>query len=153
ARARPAGPLGSGRLHVHPRLLRAQPDGGGVGHGTPRARARGGRGAPGRAAVPAARGLPGSLWCAVGRARRDRGRARGARPTVFFLFLAPLAVGLMAMLPFVPDRAGIGFFRLCSASAAVMTTAGLGLLLRRFGAHASRVAPGGEAYPILLAAC
>ena len=27
--------------------------------------------------------------------------------TVFFLFLVHLALGLMAMLPFVPDRAGL----------------------------------------------
>ena len=45
--------------------------------------------------------------------------------TVFFLFFVHLALGLMAMLPFVPDRAGLGFFKLCSASAATMTTAGL----------------------------
>jgi hypothetical protein len=73
--------------------------------------------------------------------------------TVFFLFLVHLAVGLMAMLPFVPDRAGVGFFKLCSAAAATMTTAGLGLLLRRFGLHGSPAAPAGEAYSMLLAAC
>ena len=73
--------------------------------------------------------------------------------TVFFLFLVHLALGLMAMLPFVPDRAGIGFFKLCSASAATMTTAGLWLLVRRFGGQARSGAPAGDAYPLLLAAC
>jgi hypothetical protein len=73
--------------------------------------------------------------------------------TVFFLFLVHLAVGLMAMLPFVPDRAGIGFFKLCSAAAATMTTAALGLLLRRYGWDGSRAAPAGDAYRILLATC
>jgi hypothetical protein len=55
--------------------------------------------------------------------------------------------------PFVPDRAGLGFFKLCSASAATMTTAGLWLLVRRFGSHARPDAPTGEAYPLVLAAC
>ena len=36
--------------------------------------------------------------------------------TVFFLFLLHLALGLMAMLPFVPERAGARFFKLCSAA-------------------------------------
>ena len=73
--------------------------------------------------------------------------------TVFFLFFVHLALGLMAMLPFVPDRAGLGFFKLCSASAATMTTAGLWLLVRRFGLDGRTGAPAGEAYPLVLAAC
>ncbi|PYQ55097.1 MAG: hypothetical protein DMF78_03405, partial [Acidobacteria bacterium] len=73
--------------------------------------------------------------------------------TVFFLFLVHLAVGLMAMLPFVPGRAGVGFFKLCSAAAATMTTAALGLLLRRYGWEGSHAAPAGDAYRILLATC
>ena len=79
---------------------------------------------------------------------------------VFFLFLVHLALGLMAMLPFVPDRAGIGFFKLCSASAATMTTAGLWLLVRRFGAGGAPIAgPAGPGTAIgpdhrwLIAAC
>jgi hypothetical protein len=72
--------------------------------------------------------------------------------TVFFLFLVHLALGLMAMLPFVPDRAGLGFFKLCSASAATMTTAGLWLLVRRFGLGRPG-APTGESYPLVLGAC
>jgi hypothetical protein len=73
--------------------------------------------------------------------------------TVFFLFFVHLALGLMAMLPFVPDRAGRGFFKLCSASAATMTTAGCWLLVRRYGWHARPGAPAGESYALLLAAC
>jgi hypothetical protein len=73
--------------------------------------------------------------------------------TVSFLFLVHLALGLMAMLPFVPDRAGLGFFKLCSASAATMTTAGVWLLARRFGLEGRTGAPAGEAYPLVLAAC
>ncbi len=73
--------------------------------------------------------------------------------TVFFLLLVHLAVGLMAMLPFVPDRAGRGFFKLCSASAATMTTAGSWLLVRRFGWNAIAPAPAGESYPLLVACC
>jgi hypothetical protein len=34
-----------------------------------------------------------------------------------------------------------------------MTTAGLWLLVRRFGSHARPDAPTGEAYPLVLAAC
>jgi hypothetical protein len=73
--------------------------------------------------------------------------------TVFFLFLVHLALGLMAMLPLVPDRAGLGFFKLCSAAAATMTTAGLWLLVRRFGWQGGPATPAGVAYPILLAVC
>lgn len=54
--------------------------------------------------------------------------------TVFFLFLLHLSVGLMATLPLVPERAGAKYFKFISASAAFLTTAGLGLLYRRFGA-------------------
>jgi len=71
--------------------------------------------------------------------------------TVFFLFLVHLAVGLMAMLPFVPDRAGRGFFKLCSGSAATMTMAGLWLLVRRFGWHSRPGVPGAAGDPWLLA--
>jgi hypothetical protein len=53
--------------------------------------------------------------------------------TVFFLFLLHLSVGLLATLPLVPERAGAKFFKFCSASAVLMTTAGLWLLYRRFG--------------------
>jgi protein NrfD len=73
--------------------------------------------------------------------------------TVFFLFLVHLSLGLMAMLPLVPDRAGVGFFKLCSASAATMTTAGLWLLVRRFGWDGGLAAPGGGAYEVLLFLC
>ena len=55
--------------------------------------------------------------------------------TVFFLFLVHLALGLMATLPFVPDGAGSSFFKFCSAAAATMITAGLWLLVRRYGFH------------------
>jgi hypothetical protein len=56
--------------------------------------------------------------------------------SVFFLFLLHLSVGLLAALVVVPHRAGERFFKLCAASAAVMTTAALGLLWRRYGANA-----------------
>jgi protein NrfD len=52
---------------------------------------------------------------------------------VFFLFLAHLALGLLCALSFVPERAGASFFKFCSASASVMTTAALGLVFRRQG--------------------
>jgi len=71
---------------------------------------------------------------------------------VFFLFLTHLALGLLAMIPFVPDRAGTRYFKFCSASAAFTMTAGLGLLLRRFGLSGGAGAPGGSAYRLLLAA-
>jgi protein NrfD len=54
---------------------------------------------------------------------------------VFFLFFLHLGLGLLAMLPFVPDRAGKGFFKLSSASAATMTTAAVWMMARRHGAH------------------
>jgi hypothetical protein len=53
--------------------------------------------------------------------------------TVFFLFLLHLSVGLLATLTLVPERAGAKFFKFCSASAVLMTTAGLWFLYRRFG--------------------
>lgn len=52
---------------------------------------------------------------------------------VFFLFLLHASLGLMAVLPVVPDRAGVKFFKFCAASAAFMTTAGWWLLWRRGG--------------------
>ena len=55
--------------------------------------------------------------------------------TVFFLFLLFTSVGMMATLPLVPERAGAKYFKFISASAAFMTTAGLWLLYRRFGAE------------------
>jgi hypothetical protein len=73
--------------------------------------------------------------------------------TVFFLFLVHLSLGLLLALCFVPERAGVQFFKFCSASAAFMTTAGLGLLYRRFELQGGPDAPGGERYAALLAAC
>jgi protein NrfD len=71
--------------------------------------------------------------------------------SVFFLFLAHLSLGLLAMLPFVSARAGARFFKFCSASAAFMTTAGLWLLYRRYGLAGGPAAPGADAYPDVLA--
>ena len=71
---------------------------------------------------------------------------------VFFLFLVHAALGLLATLPFVPERAGTKYFKFCSAAAAFMTTAGLWLAWRRFGATGGGLAPGGDAYPFVLAA-
>jgi len=70
---------------------------------------------------------------------------------VFFLFLFHLSLGLLATLPFVPDRAGVKYFKFCTASAAFLTTAGLGLAARRFGWAGGAAAPGGLRYPLLLA--
>jgi hypothetical protein len=53
---------------------------------------------------------------------------------VFFLFFLHASLGLMAALAFVPDRAGVKFFKLCAASAAFMTMAGLWLVVRADGA-------------------
>jgi hypothetical protein len=53
---------------------------------------------------------------------------------VFFLFFLHASLGLMAALAFVPDRAGVKFFKLCAASAAFMTMAGLWLVVRVDGA-------------------
>jgi hypothetical protein len=71
--------------------------------------------------------------------------------TVFFLFLLHSSLGLLAMLPFVPARAGVKFFKFCAASAAFMTTAGLWLLYRRYGLEGGPLAPGGERYREVLA--
>jgi protein NrfD len=70
--------------------------------------------------------------------------------SVFFLFLVHLSLGLLAMLPFVPERAGQRFFKFCSASAAFMTTAALWLLYRRYGFEGGAVAPGGASYAAVL---
>jgi hypothetical protein len=71
---------------------------------------------------------------------------------VFFLFLAHLALGLLATLPFVPDRAGRGFFKFCSASAAFLSTAALWLLLRRYGLDGGRTIGSGIGYQGMAAA-
>jgi hypothetical protein len=71
---------------------------------------------------------------------------------VFFLFLTHLGLGLLAMLPFVPERAGRSYFKFCSASAAFTMSAGLGLLLRRYGLAGGADAPAGGAYRALLVA-
>jgi len=70
--------------------------------------------------------------------------------SVFFLLLTHLALGLLAMLPFVPARAGVKFFKFTSGCAAFMTTAALGLLYRRFHLGGGGAAPGGALYPVLL---
>jgi len=70
--------------------------------------------------------------------------------SVFFLFLLHFAVGVLAALAFVPDRAGDRFFRLCAGAAATMLTAALWLLYRRFGTLGGESAPGGPAYPWIL---
>jgi len=70
--------------------------------------------------------------------------------TVFFLFLSHSALGLLATLPFVPERAGTKYFKFCSAAAAFMSTCGLWLAFRRFGTAGGPGAPGGESYfPVL----
>jgi hypothetical protein len=67
---------------------------------------------------------------------------------VFFLFLLHFAVGLLAALVVVPDRAGDRFFRLSAGAAATMLTAALWLAYRRYGlAGAGAATPGGAAYP------
>lgn len=68
---------------------------------------------------------------------------------VFFLFLVHLSLGLLATLPFIPDKAGRSFFKFCSAAAAFMCTCALWLLYRRYGWDAPG-APGGARYPLLL---
>jgi protein NrfD len=71
--------------------------------------------------------------------------------TVFFLFLVHLSLGLLATLPFVPEKAGQSFFKFCSAAAAFMCTCALWLLYRRWGLAAdSPAAPGGGQYSLLL---
>ena len=72
--------------------------------------------------------------------------------SVFFLFLLHMALGLLAMLPFVPDRAGTRFFKFCSAAAALMMTAAAWLSYRRFGFEGAAAAPGGPRYPPMIAA-
>ena len=71
---------------------------------------------------------------------------------VFFLFLTHLGLGLLAMLPFVPERAGRSYFKFCSASAAFTMTAGLALLLRRHGLAGGTGAPSGDVYRALVLA-
>jgi len=71
---------------------------------------------------------------------------------VFFLFLHHLSLGLLATLPFVPDRAGRSFFKFTSASAAFLTTAGLWLLLRRFGLQGTPALGEAAAHHALLVA-
>ena len=73
---------------------------------------------------------------------------------VFFLFLSHLGLGLLATIPFVPERAGRSYFKFCSASAAFTMTAALGLALRRYGLPGGlpEGAPGGSAYPAVVLA-
>jgi protein NrfD len=72
--------------------------------------------------------------------------------TVFFLYLVHLSLGLVAALALVPERAGVRFFKLCSAIAVFLTSTALGLLYRRFGLVGGQGAPGGESYaPMILA--
>lgn len=66
--------------------------------------------------------------------------------SVFFLFLLHASLGLVAMLAFVPAQAGARFFKFCSGAAAFMTTAGVWLLVRRFGA--SGLAATGQVVPV-----
>ena len=72
--------------------------------------------------------------------------------SVFFLFLSHLALGILITLAVVPARAGAGFFKLCSASAALTSAAGLWLLYRRFGLAGGGGAPGGGEYRALFGA-
>jgi hypothetical protein len=69
---------------------------------------------------------------------------------VFFLFLLHVSVGLLFALALVPHRAGDRFFKLCTASAALMTTAALALLWRRYGPSTPEVLF--PLYPALLIA-
>ena len=68
---------------------------------------------------------------------------------VYFLFLLHLALGVLATLPFTMEKAGRSYFKFCSASAAFMMTAGLGLLWRRYGVHG--VVAGVEYEPLVIA--
>jgi hypothetical protein len=70
--------------------------------------------------------------------------------SVFFLFLLHLSLGVLAMLPFVPARAGARFFGFCSAAAAFMTTAGVWLVYLRYGLAGGPLAPGGASYRAVL---
>jgi len=72
--------------------------------------------------------------------------------TVFFLFLLHLSLGLLAALPLVPEQAGKKFFKFCSASAAFLTAAAFGLLVRRFGWAGGPQAPWSDAYRGVLGA-
>ena len=72
--------------------------------------------------------------------------------TVYFLFLFHSSLGLMAALLLVPDRAGDKFFKLCSATATLLTTAGLGLLYRRHGLDAPTGPIATSSYQPMLAA-
>ena len=69
---------------------------------------------------------------------------------VFFLFFVHLGLGLLAMLPFVPERAGARFFKFCSASAALLLTSGLWLVARRYRLAGAPGAPGGDGYRALV---
>jgi len=71
--------------------------------------------------------------------------------TVFFLFLLHFAVGLLATLLFVPERAGDRFFKLCAATSATMLTAGSWLLYRRYGTAGAGGAIDGPTYRSVLA--
>jgi hypothetical protein len=71
---------------------------------------------------------------------------------VFFLFLVHLALGLLAALAFVPDRAGPRFFKFCAAASAFSTTAALGLAYRHRALSGGSSAPGEAASATLLAA-
>jgi protein NrfD len=52
---------------------------------------------------------------------------------VFALFLLRASLGLLGSLAFVPDKAGERFFKLCSAAAAFMLVAALGLVGEKGG--------------------
>src|SRR5262249_34377818 len=120
SRQRPRPSVGGRGLHVGSWLLRSRPHGRG---GRPRAagalpRRRGDASCGAR--LSEAGESTGSLRAGLPGARRDRGRASesdpGGRPTrralttVFFFFLLHLSLGLLATLPFVPDRAGASYF-------------------------------------------
>ena len=72
--------------------------------------------------------------------------------SVFFLFQLHLALGLLAMLPFVPHRAGTKFFKFCSGAAAFLMASAAWMLYRRFGLEGAAAAPGGPRYPPMMAA-
>jgi protein NrfD len=72
--------------------------------------------------------------------------------SVFFLFQLHLALGLLAMLPFVPHRAGTKFFKFCSGAAAFLMASAAWMLYRRFGLEGASAAPGGARYPPMMAA-
>lgn len=72
--------------------------------------------------------------------------------TVFFLYLGQFALGLLATLFLVPERAGVKYFKLCSAISASMMAAAVYLVVRRYGLSGGASAPGGPLYAIVLAA-